>query len=179
MKTWKGIVTVTVFVAAVLAGYLHRGSFLPPVRAEEPAKVAPENSAGSPDKRWSVRRREYKEVRWFFDIINGNVRFSHGNHKSRDRWFRAYFRKGYECGICHNTSIPVVGGGGVVLSEGEPLETVEDIRDFADEIYPYGVTMLTCLGNCHNNFTAPQECAWCHLPGSKPITEGMTKVEKW
>lgn len=179
MKTWKGIVLGAAGAAAILAGYFHLGSFPPPVRAAQPAKVAPEDSAAPPDKRWDVRRRKYTEANWFFDIVNGNIRFSHGNHKNRDRWFRAYFRKNYECGVCHNTSLPTEGDGGVVLSKGEPLKTVEEIREYADDVYSYGVKMLTCLGNCHNDFTAPGECAWCHLPGSKPIKEGMKKVEKW
>ena len=121
---------------------------------------------------------KYREQNWFFDIEDGNIRFSHGSHKNRNVWFRAYFRKNYECGICHNTSIPEDRDGEVKLSKGEPLNTLEDIRDFADEIYPYGVIMLTCLSSCHNGFTAPKKCEWCHLPGSKPLAEGLKEVPK-
>ncbi len=31
--------------------------------------------------------REYAETRYSFDIQNGVIRFSHGNHQRRDRWF--------------------------------------------------------------------------------------------
>lgn len=122
----------------------------------------------------------FKEENWVFDIQNGNIRFSHGNHKNRDRWFRAYFRKNYECGICHNTSLPVDDRqGGITLSPGDPLQDVEEIRAAADDPYTYGVKMLTCLNACHNGFTAPKECAWCHLPESKPIREGQKEITKW
>lgn len=179
MRTWKGIIVGGAALAAVLAAWLDPGFIRLPARAAEKPAVAPNQSAGAGEQDWTVKRRKYQEVRWYFDIVNGNVRFSHGNHKARDRWFRAYFRKNYECGVCHNTALPKEGDGGVVLSEGEPLNTVEDVRNAEDDVYAYGVKMLTCLGNCHNNFTAPGDCAWCHLPGSKPIKEGMKKVEKW
>ncbi len=124
--------------------------------------------------------RQYKEENWVFDILNGNIRFSHGNHKNRDRWFRGYFRGNYECGICHNTSLPIDDGkGGTTLNEGEPYKTVEEIREAIGDIYPYGVKMFTCLNACHNDFTAPKTCPWCHLPGSKPIAEGQKEISKW
>lgn len=124
--------------------------------------------------------RQYKEENWSFDIANGNIRFSHGNHRNRDRWFRAYFRKDYDCGVCHNNSLPIDDGkGGTTMGEGDPLRTMEEIRAAVGDIYPYGVKMFTCLDACHNGFTAPKDCAWCHLPGSKPIREGQTVVTKW
>lgn len=146
------------------------------------SKAATAAGAGpsSKDDRWNVKHQKYEEKNWAFDIVNGNIRFSHGNHKNRDRWFRAYFREGYACGICHSTAVPQDDGKGYVrMSKGEPLATIEEIRDAKDEAYAYGVSMLTCLGNCHNGFTAPSNCDWCHLPQSKPIKEGQKEIKKW
>ncbi|MCZ6485908.1 MAG: hypothetical protein O6826_09440, partial [Acidobacteria bacterium] len=51
--------------------------------------------------------RNYGEKRWSFDIQNGLIRFSHGNHSRRDRWFRAYFGTGYsDCSNCHKLEFP-------------------------------------------------------------------------
>ncbi|MBI3126306.1 MAG: hypothetical protein HYZ11_01705 [Candidatus Tectomicrobia bacterium] len=156
-----------------------------PPKSKEPQKKAAKEAvavpgAASADPRWSEKHRKYEEKNWAFDIVNGNIRFSHGNHKNRDRWFRAYFRQGYSCGICHSTAVPQDDGKGYVkMSKGDPLATVEDIRDAKDEAYAYGVSMLTCLGNCHNGFTAPNNCDWCHLPQSKPIKEGQKEIKKW
>jgi len=117
--------------------------------------------------------RDYKEKRWFFDVQNANIRFSHGNHKSRDRLFMTYFGTGYEdCGNCHNLGLPYVSEKGVELADGEHLGTVEDIRDYEDDIYPFGIMMARCFGACHNNLTAPNNCMNCHLPGAKALTEG-------
>ena len=131
-----------------------------------------------PDYKEDFRRdadtiRDYKEKRWFFDIQNNNIRVSHGNHKSRDRFFKAYFGSGYEdCGNCHNLGLPYIAEKGVMLADGEHLNSVEDIRDYEDDIYPFGIMMARCFGACHDNLTAPNECTNCHLPGAKALTEG-------
>ncbi len=174
MPGWKSLFISTLGLALGLAWHLPA----PALSAEGPGAGGKGEKGGPPAKTKVLRK--YHEENWVFDIQNGNIRFSHGNHKNRDRWFRAYFRKNYECGICHNTSLTVDDGqGGVTLSPGEPLPTVEEIRGAADEPYAYGVKMLTCLGACHNGFTAPKDCAWCHLPESKPIREGQKEILKW
>jgi len=119
--------------------------------------------------------RDYKEKRWFFDIQNNIIRFSHGNHSSRDRWFKAYFGTGYEdCGTCHNLGLPYASEQGMHLEDGEHLNSVEDIRDYEDDIYPFGIMMARCFDACHNGLTAPNDCMNCHLPGSRALTEGAT-----
>lgn len=148
----------------------------------KPGEKAQGNKGENPEKLSANNdlKRAYNEERWVFDILNGNFRFSHGNHRNRDRWFKVYFGgKGFECGICHNSSLPEAYGGGVRLSEGEPYSTAEEIREAIDDIYPYGVKMLTCLSTCHNDVVAPKECAWCHLPGSKVVKEGVTEITQW
>ena len=121
--------------------------------------------------------RDYKEKRWFFDIENNTVRFSHGNHSSRDRWFRAYFGTGYqECGNCHNLGLPYVSEEGMLLDDGEHLNSVEDIRDYEDDIYPFGIMMARCFESCHNGRTAPNNCMTCHLPGSRALSEGAAAL---
>ena len=121
--------------------------------------------------------RDYKEKRWFFDIENNNIRFSHGNHESRDRWFNAYFGTTFrDCGNCHNLGLPSVTEQGVQLEDGEHLSTVEDIRDYEDDIYPFGIMMARCFQACHNGLTAPNDCMNCHLPGSKALTEGEASL---
>jgi len=117
--------------------------------------------------------RDYKEKRWFFDIQNNTIRFSHGNHSTRDRWFKAYFGTGYrECGNCHNLGLPYVSEEGMLLEDGEHLNSVEDIRDYEDDIYPFGIMMARCFDTCHNGRTAPNDCMNCHLPGSRALSEG-------
>ncbi|MCH8015383.1 MAG: cytochrome c [Acidobacteria bacterium] len=117
--------------------------------------------------------RDYKEKRWFFDIQNNTIRFSHGNHSSRDRWFKAYFGTGYrECGNCHNLGLPYASEVGMQLEDGEHLNSVEDIRDYEDDIYPFGIMMARCFETCHNGRTAPNDCMNCHLPGSRALSEG-------
>lgn len=116
----------------------------------------------------------FKEELWVFDFVDKNIRFSHGSHKARERWFKQYFDSGYKCSVCHNTSIPVEGPNGVKLSEGEPLNSVEEIKEQKYFPFPYGVKMIGCLGTCHDGKTAPNNCDWCHVPGSKPL-QGMTK----
>ena len=117
--------------------------------------------------------RDYKEKRWFFDIQNNTIRFSHGNHSSRDRWFKAYFGTGYrECGNCHNLGLPYASEVGMQLEDGEHLNSVEDIRDYEDDIYPFGIMMSRCFETCHNGLTAPNDCMNCHLPGSRALSEG-------
>lgn len=124
----------------------------------------------------------FKEERWVFDFMDKNIRFSHGSHKTRDRWFKIFFGEGYHCGACHNTSLPVEGPEGVKLTDGEPLTTVEEIREHQFFPFPYGVKMTTCLSSCHNDKIAPGNCDWCHVPGSKPLVEkapaaaGSTRV---
>ncbi|MDB4444157.1 hypothetical protein N9174_02325 [bacterium] len=119
---------------------------------------------------------EYKEKPWFFNIQDNSIRFSHGNHMSRNRWFRVYYGTTYkDCGTCHNLGLLSMAEGGVVLEDGEHLNTVEDIRDYEDDIYPYGIMMARCFGSCHNNQTASNACKNCHLPGSKPLIEGLTE----
>lgn len=115
--------------------------------------------------------REYKEKRWFFDIQNDNIRFSHGNHKSRDRFFNAYLGTGYEdCGNCHNLGLLTAGPEGPVVTDGEHLNTVEDIREYEFDIVPFGIMMGRCFSACHNGVTAPNDCTNCHLPGSRPLS---------
>ena len=117
--------------------------------------------------------RDYKEKRWSFDIQNNNIRFSHGNHRTRDRWFNAYFGTGYQdCGNCHNLGLPHITEEGIKLADGEHLNSIEDIRDYEDDIYPFGIMMARCFEACHNNLTAPNDCMNCHLPGAKALTEG-------
>ncbi len=74
--------------------------------------------------------RSFRENNWAFDIQNGNIRFSHGNHKNRDRWFRAYFRKNYECGVCHNTALPVDDRQGGI----EVLDDLDSLGGRADQM---------------------------------------------
>lgn len=115
----------------------------------------------------------YKEKKWFFDIQNDNIRFSHGNHKSRDRLFNAYFGSTYQdCGNCHNLGLLTVGPDGPVVEDGEHLNTVETIREYETDIYPFGIMMARCFSACHNNLTAPNDCTNCHLPGSRALTGG-------
>lgn len=114
--------------------------------------------------------RKYKEKRWLFDIQNDNIRFSHGNHKSRDRLFNAYYGTGYdECGNCHNLGLLTAGPEGPVVENGEHLNTVEDIREYESDIVPFGIMMARCFSACHNGLTAPNDCTNCHLPGSRPV----------
>lgn len=142
---------------------------------EEVERILPdydEEALGDPDN------RDYKEKAWFFDIFNHNVRFSHGNHASRERWFKVYFGTGYDdCGNCHNLGLPFVAEGGVMLEDGDHLNTVEDIREYEDDMYPFGIMMARCFGACHNGLTASNECVNCHLPESKPLSEGLTERE--
>jgi cytochrome c5 len=121
--------------------------------------------------------RDYKEKRWFFDIENNTIRFSHGNHSTRDRWFKAYFGTGYqECGNCHNLGLPYASEEGMQLEDGEHLNSVEDIRDYEDDIYPFGIMMSRCFESCHNGRTAPNDCMNCHLPGSRALSEGAAAL---
>ncbi|MDA2934729.1 cytochrome c [Acidobacteria bacterium AH-259-D05] len=138
---------------------------------EEVDKIIPDYKEDF--KRGVDTARNYREKRWFFDIQNNNIRFSHGNHKSRDRYFKAYFGTEYEdCGNCHNLGLPQVGEEGLQLQDGEHLNTVEDIRDYEDDIYPFGIMMARCFEACHNGLTAPNDCSNCHLPGARALTEG-------
>lgn len=122
--------------------------------------------------------REYKEKRWSFDIQNNNIRFSHGNHKTRDRLFNAYFGTGYQdCGNCHNLGLLTTGPNGPFVANGEHLNTVEDIRDYESDIVPFGIMMGRCFQACHNGLTAPNDCTNCHLPGSKPLSGGALTAE--
>ena len=115
--------------------------------------------------------RDYKEKRWFFDIENNNIRFSHGNHESRDRWFNAYFGTTFrDCGNCHNLGLLTAGPEGPVVTDGEHLNTVEDIREYEFDIVPFGIMMGRCFSACHNGVTAPNDCTNCHLPGSRPLS---------
>lgn len=132
--------------------------------AERRTGDAVEATAGS-----TVPNSVFKEERWVFDFVDRNIRFSHGNHKNRDRWFKRFFQSEYRCGVCHNTSLPVEGPDGVQLTEGEALETMDEIRAHKFFPFPYGVKMTTCLASCHNNEVAPGNCDWCHVPGSKPV----------
>lgn len=167
------------FLLPALGLALGLGWQLPTSLAQAPAAPGTRESGRAPATNSTIVRN-FRELNWVFDIQNGNIRFSHGNHKHRDRWFRAYFRKNYDCEVCHNTSIPADDGrGGITLTPGEGFGGVEEIRAAKDEPYAYGVKMLTCLGACHNGFTAPKDCAWCHLPESKPIREGQTEIKKW
>lgn len=122
--------------------------------------------------------REYKEKRWAFDIQNDNIRFSHGNHKSRDRFFHAYFGTGYDdCGNCHNLGLLTAGPQGPVVENGEHLNTVEDIREYESDIVPFGIMMGRCFSACHNGLTAPNDCTNCHLPGSRPLSGEAISAE--
>ena len=142
---------------------------------EEPDRIIPDYNENF--RRDVDTIRDYREKGWFFDIENNNIRFSHGNHNSRDRFFNAYFGTGYEdCGNCHNLGLPYASADGVLLEQGEHLNTVEDIRDYEDDIYPFGIMMARCFAACHNGFTAPNDCTNCHLPGSKAVTEGTTAL---
>ncbi len=106
--------------------------------------------------------RAFQQKRFSFDIQNGSIRFSHGNHRRRDRWFRAYFGSGYsDCSNCHHLEFPEP-------EEGTRVDFVAEIRKHNKETIPYGVQEKTCL-TCHNNITAPNDCQWCHVPGSPPL----------
>jgi len=157
----------------------------PPLQGTEAAQLEEYQEAVDPiipDYNENFQRdvdtiRNYKEKRWFFDIQNNTIRFSHGNHSSRDRWFKAYFDTGYEdCGTCHNLGLPYASEKGLQLEDGEHLNSVEDIRDYEDDIYPFGIMMARCFDACHNGLTAPNDCMNCHLPGSRALTEGAAAL---
>ena len=100
--------------------------------------------------------RTYAQQRWSFDIQNGLIRFSHGNHLGRDRWFRAYFGTGYgDCSNCHKLEFPEPDDGG-------EIDFVAEIREHGNDGSPYGIQEASCL-TCHNNVTAPNDCAWPHM----------------
>jgi hypothetical protein len=145
-----------------------------PSYEEDVARIIPEYNEDY--KKGIDTIREYKEKNWFFDIQNDGIRFSHGNHSNRDRWFKVYAGTTYkDCGNCHNLGLPFASAGGVLLKDDEHLNSVEDVQDFEDDIYPYGIMMARCFGSCHNGLAASNECINCHLPGSKPVVEGMTE----
>ncbi len=148
----------TVAVAAKATGQEETPSY-----TEEPDRVIP---AYKEDFKKGIDTiRDYKLKNWFFDIQNNVVRFSHGNHATRDRWFKTYFGTTFkDCGNCHNLGLPFVAEGGVLLEDGEHLNTIEDVREYEDDIYPFGIMMARCFGACHNGYTAPNDCKNCHLP---------------
>ncbi len=113
--------------------------------------------------------RAFQQKRFSFDIQNGSIRFSHGNHQRRDRWFRAYFGSGYsDCSNCHHLEFPEP-------EEETRVDFVAEIRKHDKDTIPYGIQEETCL-SCHNNITAPNDCQWCHVEGSKPL-EGVETAE--
>lgn len=103
----------------------------------------------------------FREEVWEFDQLNADIRFSHGSHKKRGYWFKEKFGTGYRCEICHNYGKP---GEGSLVNE-------EKIREAGNKpgFLPYGVSMRTCLNSCHDNITAPSNCDWCHVLGSKAL----------
>ncbi len=139
------------FLSWVIAAVLLIAVF---ILIEKPASVSAQDEPNT--------IRAFQQKRFSFDIQNGSIRFSHGNHRRRDRWFRAYFGSGYsDCSNCHHLEFPEA-------EEGTRVNFVAEIRKHANDTIPYGIQEETCL-SCHNNITAPNDCQWCHVPGSPPL----------
>ena len=72
----------------------------------------------------------YRQARWAFDIQDGLIRFSHGNHQRRDRWFQAYLGRSYsDCTTCHDVPLPAG-------TDTATVDFVAEIRGHADAPVP-------------------------------------------